>query len=408
MANKQYANFAKPLTSILAALKKEQTEKFETEHKSADFHTDIFPDYVFDLSDADLAPIPATYYYKKSHASKHRYIFEKPAVVYTPRPLNYFKELALFLTELLEDNPIVNDDFLTGYYLAAVFIIPNIIDNLISGTAKNLKSFHPGITSDGIIVGIKYAFANYNKHHPTDGIHWEFLGCDVRRVSQYKTKYLNGVTKNCNIFDINSIRSVSIQVEEKLDKLDFLISDIKPASIADMTSQLILIHSLVQQKGISVIRVLNDWYTSYTQMVNLLVYCISSYSVVKIFKTPWGVVGKLYLVLSQPKNKALTAPHKTGLIKYHDAVLHDTSVSLHNQMVFNVEEPDINYSAVAVDDDTRVINDIANRLTGESYMTQLKDNIADRYTSIISHDMEFESPERCTAMWMSHIGGIDE
>lgn len=405
MSKKHYSAFARPYTSILAALKKEQDEKFAAEHVSVNFDTALFPDYVFDLSDQELAPIPSAKHYKKSHAAKHRYVLDKPNTPYTPRRQNFFKELSLFLSPLLEDNPVVNDDFLTGYYLAKAFIIPNIIDNLPTGTAKILRSFHPGISSDGITKGMWYAFAGYNKKHNLDMIHWEFAGCDKHIKPQYKTKYLNGVAKRCDIFDINSIRSTSIQIEEKLGKLNFLVSDINPKSIRDTLSQLILSHDLMQPNGVVILRVMFDWLSQYTQMINLLIYCMSSYNVVKIFKTPWGLVPKLYLILSLPKRKALTAPHKTGLLKYYEALVVDTKAALYNKTIFNVEEktePVVTETTESTNDQTED-SDIPDKLSGESYMTQLKENLSEKYTQIATYDMQFTTPEKCSELWMTTV-----
>lgn len=405
MSKKHYSSFAKPYTSMLAALKKEQDAKFAEEHVAVDFDTALFPNYMFDLSDKDLDPIPSSNHYKKSHATKHRYTFDKPQVAYTARKQNYFRELEMFLTPLFEENPIVNDDFLTGYYFAKAIIIPNIIDNLTTGTPKDLKSFHPGISSDGIVRGIWYAFAAYQKKHPNSYISWSFFGCDRHYKPAYKTKYLNGVTKKCDIFDLNSIRSVDIQIEETLGKLSFMISDIKPRNIKDVLSQLIMCHNTMQPNGIVFIRLMFDWLSEYTQMTNLLIYCISSYNIVKIFKTPWGNVPKFYLILAQPKHKALTTPHGLGLIKYYEALATDTKASLFNKMIFHVEEKEDPTQTDIQEDDTQ--SNIPDKLMGESYMTQLKENLSEKYKQLISYDMDFRSPENCTQMWMDLVHDSD-
>lgn len=397
MSRKHYSAFAKPYTVILSTLKKEQEEKFKAEHVDVSFDTAYYPDYLFDLSDGDLNPISATHHYKKSHAIKHKYNFEKPLAMFSHRKQNYFKELEIFLPSLLDESPFVNDDFLTGYYFAKALVIPNIIENRPNGVEKTIKSFHPGLSSDGITKGIWYAFADYNKKHTKDSIHWEFFGCDSHIKPIYKTKYLNGVTRKCDIFHINSIRSIGIQIEEKVKKIHLLITDIKPTGIKDIVSQLILAHDTVENKGIAIIRINIDWLAQYTQMINILIYCISSYNIVKIFKTPWGNTPRLYLILLGVKRKALTAPHKTGLIKYYEALDVDTKAPLFNKMIFNIEDK------TEISTEEGDIDETPDKLAVESYMTQVKENLAEKYKQIVSYDMKFETPELCSSNWLSQM-----
>jgi hypothetical protein len=383
---------------------KEELDSKSTVH-NPEYDTALLNEYLFDLSNGDLEPIVATHYYKKSQAKKFMYFFDKPLAVYVPRKYDAFKDLPTFLSPLLEDNPLVNGDFLTGYYIARAFVIPNLVDTLSAGSQKLLKSFHAGITSDGITRGIWYAILDYNESHPKGGISWEFYGCDRNKTKEYSSKYLNGLARKCDVFDPNSIRSIGIQVVEKMTTVDFFIDDVKSTTIGQLLLQLILASDITSDRGFAFVRIPLNWLDNYTQMINVLMYCISSYKVVKIFKTPWGIVPKLYLLVSLPKRKAFTAPMRTGMAKYLEGLSTTPKLNLYNKMIFNVEEK--TDTDETDDASTDLDTEIPSKLKPESFMSNLIENLSESYKQIMAFDSGLTT-ELANALWMDTIRGSVE
>jgi hypothetical protein len=150
-------------------------------------------------------------------------------------------------------------------------------------------------------------------------------------------------------------------------------------------------------------------------MVNLLIYCISTYQVVKIFKTPWGEKPKLYLLLAKPNHKAIYPAVLTGLAKYAEASELDPKLNLYNKMIFHVEDLDTNNADSKTDVDNANINDsekvkevkeevadsIANLLP-ESYMTGLIERISTTYKKLMSDTSEYNIWE-AAPYWMDNI-----
>lgn len=394
---------------ILRNLREELDQKKADEYVPKNYSTALFSNNVFNLSDLEMDPIDPTHFYKKSFATKHLYSFDKPLIVPTVRKIDPFKEVSLFLPPTLEEEPLVNGDFLLGYYLGKAFIVPNLIETLKAGVEKSIKSFHAGISSDGINRGIWYYILAYNKLHPKAPILWEFYGCDKRTIPEYKTKYLNGVSKKCDVHSYNSIRSINIQVPEKLGLVDLFIDDVKPKSVAQLTLQLILAGGLVKDTGFSFIRLPLNWLSHFTPIVNLLIYCISTYQVVKIFKTPWGEKPKLYLLLAKPNHKAIYPAVLTGLAKYAEASEQNPKLNLYNKMIFHVEDLNTNNSTDSktdVDDanntSTEEIADSIANLLPEAYMTGLIERISTTYKKLMSDTSEFTIQE-ATPYWMDNI-----
>lgn len=287
----------------------------------------IYTSHMYNISDVHIQPIDSKHYYKKSFDAKHKYRFGLDNCNLRTRKVDPFEDVYNLLPQLYDDNPYVDADFLTGYYFAKYVLA-------IKGqsTGEKITSFHSGLSSDGITRGLFYAFASLPKP-----IKWDFYGCDKKFKKEYANKYINSKSIKCDVFDINSVRSINIQISEKIKSFDFYISDVRPTDLYDTMCQLILCTNKV--KGFTIIRLPTIWKAIFTAMTNLLLYLISQYNIVKIFKTPWGLTPKFYLIIGSPK-EPYSAVKYTGLIKYMEAVKIDRTLPLYNTMIFDVEDVD--------------------------------------------------------------------
>jgi hypothetical protein len=322
---------------------KKSLEESQVENKTTKID-DPFRNYWYDISRENIQPIETMHIYKKTFKAKHVYeskeiscdkVMSTPA--YKPRADDRFKELSIFLPVLFEDVPIVDSDFLTGFYFGKTIIYPYILGLKKQTLIPTISSFHSGMSSDGMIRGIWYALENV-RSTLGKSIKWNFLGCDNKLISKYKTKYILGISKKCNIFDINSVKSISIQLNETSINFDFYIADVKPNNISQLLTELLLVN-YTKFKFI-ILRLPLNWLSCYTQMINVLLYFISSFQVVKIFKTPWSIIPKIYVYLETYKLNAFTTPRTLSLENYIKEYTSDTSINLYNKMIFNIEQSD--------------------------------------------------------------------
>jgi hypothetical protein len=350
----RFTEYTPSYRANLQKLKKERAEKHVPVVYT--YETNLFSNYLYNISDVNLDTIESIYYFKKSHAAKHKYNLPTPDKPSSVRLDNSFKELEIFLPRLIDELkiPVINDDFLTGYYLAKAFILKNIIPtkSIHESLVRTIKSFHVGLSSDGIVRGIWYGLINNDK------IKWEFNGCDKVHKKEYTKLYKNGITKHCNAFDLNTIRSIGIQLEESLGKkIDFFISDVRPADIYDVLTQLLLCYDNVSDDGFKFIRLPLDWLSNYTAMLNIIIYAVSTYNVVSIFKTPWCKVPKLYLLVAKPKHKALTAVRYTSLTKFIElGRLSGESLNLFNKYIYDSDTDEPSYISNLADKITNTYN----------------------------------------------------
>lgn len=361
---KNVSLFAKDYRQIIKELKEEQAEIESKESKeSSSKYEEIWASYIHDISDESVYPIDNKHMYKKTFAKKHNYKFPVPDVSSFQR-LDLYSDLYEILPSTFEDNPLVDEDFLTGYFFAKWFMMPT----------KQIKSFHAGLSSDGINRGMFYAFTSSAKP-----IKWEFFGCDKNIRKDYAKHYVNGINNKCNLFDINTVRSINLQLSEKTKVLDIYIGDIRPNNLYEFLCQLILVQSY--NPKYMIVRLPTDWKNNFTGMVNILLYLVAHYNVVKIFKTPWGIKPKWYLILSDSKENS-NASKYTSLMKYIEELKQNPTLPLYSNMVFEVEE--LGDQELITQDDL---------MKPESYMKIFIENTQNLYKQLVEYEEDISSDD---------------
>jgi hypothetical protein len=300
----------------LRKLKKEQTE--QKKH----FNVILYPDCFLEINEAVDKTLTS---YKRVNKKDHIYEIKDTCSILKNKTLekNKYDELCKILPTLLEDNPVVNDDFLTGYYLA--HIIKPYID-------KNLISFHPGINDDQLIRGMWYSFGKEYK--------WNIRGCDKKYNKLYRSKYVNSLSHKNDIYDINCIRSLILQINDTIGAkpFDLYISDIKSNNGYEVLCQIVL--GLTITKNIMIIR-LPEKILHFMQLHNIITYMTKLFNYVSLFKTPWGN-NKVYLILYKIKVKSIQ-PHYLHLLSY----LHDLCEENINLFTKSNQEKDfVNYKKI--------------------------------------------------------------
>lgn len=285
--------FSTTYVEVLRELKKESTDKQFEEKKEIP----PFAQYSCIISDEDFEPITQDLMFKKLLANKYfRYTFDIPKVKLTkpiPSPSS-----EIFLRTQLEDD--ISPDILTGYLIGRYYLSINIIQNFIS--------FHTGISSDGFIRGLYLAFKNKLLSHfkgeqiiNQPKLKWHMFGCDRKFSDKYADKFINGIKKPCDVFDMNSIRSIRLQSSEKLANIQLFIADIFPKTHIEVLKQWILLADSFNEKTEIVLRLPYNWLNIYTQMCSVILFFISYYKYVAITKMPWN--GHIYLIIKHPKIK---------------------------------------------------------------------------------------------------------
>jgi hypothetical protein len=334
----------------------------------------LFESFVYDLSNLDLEPIKLTYFYKKSHAkSKHNFTFDVAEnTVHKPRNnRKLFKQSITILEQSLTtsdyNRPVIDEDFLTMFYL--------IKSNFIK-LPKNITSYHTGITSDGLLRGL---FSTLKK-----GTRWNFYGCDRVHSKLYTDRYVNGIKKPCDALSINTIRSINIQLSEKIapNSIDLFTCDIKPSTAVDVFKQYLICANWLTANGVILLRLPLNWNNNYTAMVTLIIYFQSHYNTVLLFKTPWNAVPKLYLIVSQPKEGTIDSPKLLAITSYVtdiEKLPTGINTSLFSSIIWNDEED-------------------------SDQMQQLVSNVTNTYKQCLSTDNLPENEEDAALLMLSLIG----
>lgn len=344
-----------------------------------------FSMYVFDISDRDFDPLPASMIYKDIAAKKHQYSIVPKKMPIPHRKNNSFIEAESFLQALLTDNPAVDSDFLTGYYLA--------IFEFVDLKSKVLESFHAGLTSDGLIIGMYYAFLTISN------IRWNFMGCDKVQSKLYSNPKINKYVKGanaCNIYTVNTVRSMSIALSEKYrrESLDFYTADVAASTPLDTLYQYMLAVEYVKPEGYIVLRIPLDWTTHWTTMLTILLFFISHYTSVKIFKTPWGGKIRMYLILHGVKD-SIDKVTLTSIMSY--LKLNNPTVPLYNRAVFELDSDDV---ATASTSD--------GIFKSADFMANFEKNVEGLYEYLIAfEDARMTSADYCTNVWTSLVEKAD-
>ena len=260
-------------------LRKLKKELADNENKQI-LPYDYYSDNVINLSHEYTDLTPAVLY-KKYHKKYEDTTDKKIA-----NRENTFKELILLMPSFFtESNPVIDSDFLTGYYLAKCHI--NIGHVIIS--------FHAGMSSDGLIRGMYYG--KFNKHD------WSMLGCDRQYNNKYNTLYVNGIMNPCNIYNKNTVNSINIQLGDKIrpKSLNLYTADINPYTAFDVIRAYLLIIGYMANNGTIIMRIPVNWSPYYSAMITILMMFTQIYSTVKIFNAPWTDKRKYYLILADAK-----------------------------------------------------------------------------------------------------------
>lgn len=319
------ALFQRSYKDNLRALKREMESK---ERAAPEVKQPVgpFDEYVFGLSMDSFAPMKNAHLYKKAFAAiKHSYELPMPEnITHIQRETNVFADVTTFLPPILakpDEVPLIDGDFLTGYYLAKFHF----------GLSKQLVSFHAGISSDQLLRGIYYY------HSKKIGSKWQLYGCDKYPIGKYKNLYTNGIKPRCDVFDSNTALQINVQLSEKISgKLSLYTSDIAVKSFADFLKTYLLVVEHVEDTGVILLRMPINWQKYYTAMSTLLIWFMSRYNTVKVFKTPWNLHPKYYLILKDLKEPL--ADSTITMLKTYSALSLPVFPPLISQIFFDTED----------------------------------------------------------------------
>ena len=195
-----------------------------------------------------------------------------------PREKDYYEDIIKYLPSLI-DEQFVDNDYLTGLYF-------NKMLNL-----KNISCFIAGFNKDSLHRGLSYN----NKI--------KYYGCD--KVYNYSNKklYINGVARKCDVHDINSVRSINLQMGEVIPvkSLDLYICDIKAVTDQSLLCSYLIQQSFMKLKSTIILRLPETMYLN--TLHHILLFFTSHYAYISIFKTPWGKIPKHYIILKDQKRE---------------------------------------------------------------------------------------------------------
>jgi hypothetical protein len=412
------ALFQKSYKDILRELKAE-TEKKEKQSETNNSYemvpnTTSFTPYIYDMSDMTFEPYDTNMFYKKSQREFFEYEIPVEEKELLKRKFNYFKQVLEYLTTVIKDR-LINDDYLTGYFIAK---------ELLPIKSRKIKVFMAGLTKDSMLHGIIDSLGNKK-------IKVEYNGCDKYISSIHKQKYYNGVSKKCNIHDINSAVSINIELGEKISvkSLDLYIADIKATNTYDVLCSYIIQHTFMSKNGTIILRLPNVWKDCSTSMITLLLYFISQYKSVRIFKTPWGQYSRNYVLLYGLK-ETISQTKKNNLISYAKELKDSPNIPLYRDVVFDTEYEDeyeksnnaannyvasndenkdsdcndtvdIDYEEETKDEEVHIVND-PKKLRDKSAMELLIDNIVNTHNQILTYDEKY-TKDQMHDMWIELI-----
>lgn len=312
------AMFQRSYQDIIRKMMKEKKKK---EGDLYNINTPYFSTYLFDISDEKISPVANRTLFKKTFAKKYKYslsVFDNTDQVNVQE--NKYRELVgkNGWVAAHADLPSITDDFLTGYYFSKAFIKDK----------KGRPIIYYGAAKANLLNGIVYEFS---KH-----ISSLVVCCIDKRNKHNNNKYMMGVTGSSDITDNNVIRSLHNKINNRYDTAGTFICDIYPANIKVLYNALILAMMNIDTKGTSIIRIPDPhiWHdTCQTLLLNFFAYVISCWHNVKIFKTPWGMKTRYYLLLNKPKEQ-FTYIHYNAMLKYTD-FLSTNNVNLLQQQFFD-------------------------------------------------------------------------
>jgi hypothetical protein len=205
------------------------------------------------------------------------------------REKDYYDNIIKYLPSIIDDQ-FIDSDYLTGLYFNKMLKL------------KNSSCFIAGFVKDAVLRGLSYN--NIIKYY----------GCDKIFNPSNKRKYINGIARKCDVHDINSVRSINLQMGEHLPvkSLDLYLCDIKANTYQDLLCSYLIQHSFMKLKCIVILRMPNT--LELNSIYNLLSFFTNYYKNVSIFKTPWGINPKYYIILKEQKKEIDSAKHNKLII----------------------------------------------------------------------------------------------
>lgn len=123
----------------------------------------------------------------------------------------------------------------------------------------------------------------------------EYYGCDKIINKEIKNHYINGCLSIENYFDINNIRSIRLNVIDKLKSVDILICNIACKNFDDFLTICILSNDITNNMLIKI-------HTNEEEYKKIIIYSISIYKNVYVFK----YLDDLFLLCDKFDNKINT------------------------------------------------------------------------------------------------------
>lgn len=375
--------FDKTYLDVIRNLKREQAKQNTAESKELDNEQPLsdepFNSCMWDLSDIDFEPLGLGLFYKKAFRKYHEYKIQPPNTPIIKRKENSFEDVEILVYQVLQlENELdqINADFLTGYYLQKQH---NIASRSLK--FKRISSFHAGISSDGLIRGIYYALPK--------NTNWSLKGCDRQFDKKYTPCYINGNRKPVDIYDKNTASSMNIQIGNIIasSSLDLMTCDVRSVTAIQVFKQYLLLYDYVAQDGTFVFRLPVNWNLIYTGMLSMLLYFISHYKIVKLFKTPWGDYPRIYLIVRHQKVKI----PNSKILAIKSYIQDCTAENSADIPLFNI------HTYEETDEETKDMQN-KNIKSNIEYMDTFLENLSAIYTDLVSIDSKF-SKDRSMSLW---------
>jgi hypothetical protein len=405
--------YVKTYKDTLRQLKKENEEKEKKQETKTAYElvptAGVFTPYIYDLSDESLLPYEPQLLYKKTHDKFHDYEIPLDLIESQKRKKNFFDDVKKYIVAIIKDR-LIDCDYMTGYFIAK---------QLLMIKSKKTKIFLAGLTKDNILFGIRDVLEQ--KKNKTS-----YIGCDAVLSKTHKKNYCNGISKQCNIHDINSVLSINIEMGEKLsaNSIDLYVADVHPNNTYDVLCSYLIQYGFTSKTGTIIMRIPNNWKDTSTSMITLILYFISEYKSVRIFKTPWGSTPKYYIILFAPKNDT-TAQRKTCLISYTKELKQNPNLPLFKDVVFDDSEDEDQHEDDGGNNDnedidsendklqdgkTKIIDNQTNDEIKEKQNTiqfvsnieTLIDNISNTYKQLMTYDEKYTN-DQIRDIWMDLI-----
>jgi len=294
---------------------KKISEPDELTSKKIIHNAPAYTEYLVDLS-SRLPDYESTkWWYNKTQGDHYSYELEEKLFDHKDeiRKDTYHELRTIWLKKIYRLS-YITDDFFTGYFLAKL-LLPN--------TSSISSLFHFGYTNRHITTGFLHCAKNMKKRV-------EIYGADNYRAN---TQYLNGITKDGNLLNPNTLKSIRNQISGKTDKLTYYICDINPKTNAHLYNSLAIALSDVSDTSVIRLPELHNWDTCI--MINFFILVLTQFDTVMLFKTPWGSKPRYYLILSD--NDPLNTAEMTKYMCFLTALAKNKKLNLYPKYALEEE-----------------------------------------------------------------------